>query len=38
VRIRRPTRTGASPLPGIHENRNVQKLTAIASGRAGGDR
>jgi hypothetical protein len=38
VRIRRPTGIGASPLPGNRENRNEQKSTVIASGRAGGDR
>ena len=37
VRIRRPTGTGASPLPGNHENRNKQKSTALAVGTAGGE-
>ncbi len=38
MRIRRPTGPGASPLPGINENRTNQKHIAIALVRVGGDR
>jgi hypothetical protein len=38
VRIRRPTRTSASPLPNLNENRNEHTHAAIAPVRVGGDR
>jgi hypothetical protein len=38
VRIRRPTGPGASPLPGLNENRNEQTRIAIAFGRVGDGR
>jgi hypothetical protein len=38
VRIRRPTGTGASPLPGSKESRKEQTHISITSVRVGGDR
>lgn len=38
MRIRRPTGTGASPLPGLNRSRNEQMRTPITSVRVGGDR
>jgi hypothetical protein len=38
MRIRRSTRPGASPLPGLNDNRTEQKHTAITWVSIGGDR
>jgi hypothetical protein len=38
MRIRRPTGTGASPLPGLNGNRTEQKCAPITLVRVGGDR
>ena len=38
MRIPRPTRHGASPLPGLNDNRTKQTRTPITLVRVGGDR